>query len=255
MSSASTMSMPSTFFVVGSAAIDNPDVVRRILADGNEIGVHTLTHADLGSAPPWRQQLEVQGDQQVIAGITGQAATLLRPPYSSENDAVRDGTWTAMRTAATGLPTALTTKDSEDWRRPGVAAIEQNLAPSGPKGRSLMHDGGGDRDRTVAALDSSSRSSRIKVSGSRRRATPSGSLAWAMPQRGNRSAEPRWMGNTAQRLLHHRHLVGARCGRNCDGGPGRRSSPWWCSQRATESGATLRAAGRSRRRVDVPAPA
>ncbi len=146
----------ATFFVVGSAAIDNPDLVRRILADGNEIGVHTLTHADLGSAPAWRQQLEVQGAQQAIAGITGHAATLLRPPYSSENDAVTDGTWSAMRaTAAQGYLTVLTTKDSEDWQRPGVAAIERNLAPSGPQGQVLlMHDGGGDREQTVAALDS-----------------------------------------------------------------------------------------------------
>lgn len=146
----------ATFFVVGSAAIDNPDLVRSILADGNEIGVHTLTHADLGSAPPWRQQLEVQADQQAIAGITGRAATLLRPPYSSENDAVRDGTWSAMRAAADqGYLTVLTTKDSEDWQRPGVATIERNLAPSGPQGQVLlMHDGGGDREQTVAALDS-----------------------------------------------------------------------------------------------------
>jgi cellulose synthase/poly-beta-1,6-N-acetylglucosamine synthase-like glycosyltransferase/peptidoglycan/xylan/chitin deacetylase (PgdA/CDA1 family) len=146
----------ATFFVVGSAAIDHPDLVRSILADGNEIGVHTLTHADLGSAPAWRQQLEVQGDQQAIAAITGRAATLLRPPYSSENDAVTDGTWSAIRTAADqGYLTVLTTKDSEDWRRPGVATIERNLAPSGPQGQILlMHDGGGDRDQTVSALDS-----------------------------------------------------------------------------------------------------
>jgi cellulose synthase/poly-beta-1,6-N-acetylglucosamine synthase-like glycosyltransferase/peptidoglycan/xylan/chitin deacetylase (PgdA/CDA1 family) len=146
----------ATFFVVGSAAIDHPDLVRSILADGHEIGVHSLTHADLGSAPAWRRQLEVQGDQRAIAGITGRAATLLRPPYSSENDAVRDGTWSAMRTAADqGYLTVLTTKDSEDWQRPGVATIERNLAPSGPQGQILlMHDGGGGRDQTVAALDS-----------------------------------------------------------------------------------------------------
>lgn len=146
----------ATFFVVGSAAIDNPDLLRRITAEGHEIGVHTLTHTDLGSAPAWRQQLEVQGGQQAIAGITGHAATLLRPPYSSESAAVRDGTWRAMITAADqGYLTVLTTKDSEDWRRPGIAAIERNLAPSGPQGQILlMHDGGGDRDQTVAALDS-----------------------------------------------------------------------------------------------------
>lgn len=146
----------ATFFVVGSAAIDNPDLVRRIVAEGHEIGVHTLTHADLGSAPAWRQQLEVQGDQQAIAGMTGRTATLLRPPYSSENDAVTDGTWSAMQTVADqGYLTVLTTKDSGDWQRPGVAAIERNLAPSGPQGQILlMHDGGGDREQTVAALDS-----------------------------------------------------------------------------------------------------
>ncbi|HEY8701965.1 MAG TPA: bifunctional polysaccharide deacetylase/glycosyltransferase family 2 protein [Arthrobacter sp.] len=146
----------ATFFVVGSAAIDNPDIVRRIIADGHEIGVHTLTHTDLGTAPAWRRQLEVQGAQDAIVGITGHAASLLRPPYSSENDAVTDGTWSAMEASADeGYLTVLSTIDSEDWRRPGVATIEQNLTPSGPQGQVLlMHDGGGDREQTIAALDS-----------------------------------------------------------------------------------------------------
>jgi cellulose synthase/poly-beta-1,6-N-acetylglucosamine synthase-like glycosyltransferase/peptidoglycan/xylan/chitin deacetylase (PgdA/CDA1 family) len=146
----------ATFFVVGSAAIDHPDLVRRIIAEGHEIGVHTLTHADLGTVPPWRRQLEVQGAQSAVIGITGQAASLLRPPYSSESDAVTNGTWSAMQTVAgQGYLTVLSTVDSEDWRRPGVVAIEKNLVPSGVKGQVLlMHDGGGDREQTVAALDS-----------------------------------------------------------------------------------------------------
>ena len=146
----------ATFFVVGSAAIDHPGLVRRIVADGNELGVHTLTHTDLGSAPAWRRQLEVQGAQSAIIGITGQAASLLRPPYSSENNAVTNGTWSAMQAVADqGYLTVLSTVDSEDWRRPGVAAIERNLSPSGSRGQVLlMHDGGGNRAQTVAALDS-----------------------------------------------------------------------------------------------------
>lgn len=145
----------ATFFVVGSAAVENPDLVRRIVTDGNEIGVHTLTHVDLGSAPAWRQQLEIQGDQQVIAALTGQTAALLRPPYSSENDALTDGTWASVRAAAAqGYLTVLTSMDSEDWRRPGVAQIEKNLTTPGVNGQVvLMHDGGGDRSQTVAALD------------------------------------------------------------------------------------------------------
>ncbi|CAN7362529.1 bifunctional polysaccharide deacetylase/glycosyltransferase family 2 protein [Arthrobacter sp. LjRoot14] len=147
----------ATFFVVGSAAIDNPDLVRRIIAEGHEIGVHTLTHTDLGTAPSWRRELEVQGAQEAIAGITGQATSLLRPPYSSGNDAINDNTWSAMRTSADeGYITVLSSVDSEDWRRPGAAAIERNLALSGPQGQVLlMHDGGSDRAETVAALDSS----------------------------------------------------------------------------------------------------
>ncbi|MGW9412703.1 bifunctional polysaccharide deacetylase/glycosyltransferase family 2 protein [Arthrobacter cupressi] len=147
----------ATFFVVGSAAIDNPDLVRRIVAEGHEIGVHTLTHADLGNAPQWRRQLEVQGAQKVITGITGQSASLLRPPYSSGNAAVNDATWSAMQDLADeGYLSVFSTLDSKDWQRPGAAAIEQKLAAPGRQGQVvLMHDGGGDRADTVAALDSS----------------------------------------------------------------------------------------------------
>lgn len=146
----------ATFFVVGSAAIENPDLVRRIMAEGHEIGVHTLTHADLGTADEWRRQLEVQGAQDAIMGITGHAASLLRPPYSSGNGAVAGGTWSAMQASADeGYLTVLSSLDSGDWRLPGVGDIERNLAPSGPQGQViLMHDGGGDREQTVAALDS-----------------------------------------------------------------------------------------------------
>ncbi|WLQ05953.1 bifunctional polysaccharide deacetylase/glycosyltransferase family 2 protein [Arthrobacter oryzae] len=146
----------ATFFVVGSAAIDNPELVRRIIAEGHEIGVHTLTHTDLGTAPSWRRELEVQGAQEAITGITGQATSLLRPPYSSGNEAINDSTWSAMRTSSDeGYITVLSTVDSQDWRRPGVETIERNLALSGPQGQVLlMHDGGSDREQTVAALDS-----------------------------------------------------------------------------------------------------
>ena len=145
----------ATFFVVGTAAIDHPDLVRRMVDEGHEIGVHTLTHVDLGSAPPWQQELELQGSQQAIVGITGSKAALMRPPYSSENEAVTDGTWAAIRAGAEdGYLTVLTTLDSEDWRHPGVEAIQQNLTPTGSDGQIvLMHDGGGDRSETVDALD------------------------------------------------------------------------------------------------------
>ena len=146
----------ATFFMVGSAAVENPDLARRIVDEGHEIGVHTLTHADLGRSPDWRRQLELQGAQQVIMGVTGQAASLLRPPFSSGNTAVNDSTWSSIRAAADeGYLTVLSTKDSQDWKQPGAASIERNLAVSGNRGQVLlMHDSGGDRSQTVTALDS-----------------------------------------------------------------------------------------------------
>lgn len=145
----------ATFFVVGSAATDNPDVVRRIVAEGHEIGLHTLTHTDLGTAGQWQRELEVEGAQDTVVGITGQAVSLLRPPFSSENGSVTDGTWSAMKALADqGYLTVLSSLDSGDWRQPGVNAIEGSLAAAGREGEVvLMHDGGGARDQTVAALD------------------------------------------------------------------------------------------------------
>jgi cellulose synthase/poly-beta-1,6-N-acetylglucosamine synthase-like glycosyltransferase/peptidoglycan/xylan/chitin deacetylase (PgdA/CDA1 family) len=146
----------ATFFVVGSAAVDNPDLLRRIVAEGHEVGVHTLTHTDLGPAPDWRRELEVQGGQDAIVGVTGQAASLLRPPYTAGNGAITDSMWSALRGLADeGYLTVLSSMDSKDWQTPGAGAIEDNLTPSGPQGQVvLMHDGGGDREQTVAALDS-----------------------------------------------------------------------------------------------------
>ncbi|HKU01988.1 MAG TPA: glycosyltransferase [Arthrobacter sp.] len=145
----------ATFFVVGSAAVEHPDLVRRIVAEGHEVGVHTLTHTDLGTAPEWRRELEVQGGQDAIVGVTGQAASLLRPPYTAGNSAITNSMWSAMHGLADqGYLTVLSSLDSEDWQTPGAKAIEANLTPTGPQGQVvLMHDGGGDREQTVTALD------------------------------------------------------------------------------------------------------
>jgi cellulose synthase/poly-beta-1,6-N-acetylglucosamine synthase-like glycosyltransferase/peptidoglycan/xylan/chitin deacetylase (PgdA/CDA1 family) len=146
----------ATFFVVGTEVAAHPALVRQILADGNQIGIHTFTHANLGAIPGWQRSLELREAQLALAGATGQTSSLLRPPYSSVNDALDNQDWNAVETAGRhGYLTVLTTQDSEDWQRPGVATIVANATPHGSAGQIvLMHDGGGDRAQTVAALDS-----------------------------------------------------------------------------------------------------
>jgi peptidoglycan/xylan/chitin deacetylase (PgdA/CDA1 family)/glycosyltransferase involved in cell wall biosynthesis len=144
----------ATFFVVGTEAARHPDLVRRIVADGHEVGVHTLTHADLAAIPGWRRSLELRDSQLILAGTAGVTTSLLRPPYASSNAAIHDRSWAAIRQARElGYLTVLSNRDSQDWRRPGVARIVANSMPKGDAGQIvLMHDGGGDRSQTVAAL-------------------------------------------------------------------------------------------------------
>jgi cellulose synthase/poly-beta-1,6-N-acetylglucosamine synthase-like glycosyltransferase/peptidoglycan/xylan/chitin deacetylase (PgdA/CDA1 family) len=148
----------ATFFVVGTQIAAHPQILRQIVTDGHEVGVHTFTHADLGLVPPWRQSLELNETQLVVAGATGQTTSLMRPPYSSSNNALTNDEWAALRNAAgRGYLTVLTTLDSQDWRRPGVDHIVANATPKGSGGSRghtlLMHDAGGDRAQSVAALE------------------------------------------------------------------------------------------------------
>lgn len=144
----------ATFFVTGDAAIENPDLVRRIVDEGHEIGIHTLTHADLAAAPTWQRRLEIRAAEKTIAGITGQAPALLRLPYTSRNEDVTNDQYSAMRTAADeGYLSVLTTVDSGDDERPGAEAIAEKLTQPGLRGQTvLMHDGGGNRSQSVQAL-------------------------------------------------------------------------------------------------------
>ncbi|WP_245828156.1 bifunctional polysaccharide deacetylase/glycosyltransferase family 2 protein [Micromonospora avicenniae] len=145
----------ATFFVVGARVNEHPELVRRILAEGHEIGSHTFTHADLSAAPAWRRELELSLTRKAIASATGREVTLLRPPYSSLPSALTGADYHALRTAAgSGHVAVLADLDTRDWQRPGAAQIVKAATPADGRGAVvLMHDGGGDRDQTVAALD------------------------------------------------------------------------------------------------------
>jgi len=147
--------VPATFFDVGTMAQAHPELVRREVADGHVVGNHTFSHLDSATIAAWRARWEVQADQWVLAGITGRTPMLFRSPYGG-NDIVRE---VGTRTASDGLAQQLGlhevdwTVDPEDWARPGVQHIV-DVATSQPAPRTivLLHDAGGDRSQTVAAL-------------------------------------------------------------------------------------------------------
>ena len=147
--------VPATFFVVGSEAARHPGIVDDLHRQGFELGNHTFTHADVSSLPKWSRSLEIGATENAIAGAAGVRALLFRPPYSSTTDAVsRPEAGVLGRVAQKGYVIALSDFDGRDWdRRRSVEEIVHGALPRGTRGGIvLLHDGGGDRARTLAAL-------------------------------------------------------------------------------------------------------
>jgi cellulose synthase/poly-beta-1,6-N-acetylglucosamine synthase-like glycosyltransferase/peptidoglycan/xylan/chitin deacetylase (PgdA/CDA1 family) len=144
----------ATFFEIGSEAARYPDIVRRLVRDGNEIGNHTFTHVLLGGLPTWERRMQIDLTEASIAGITGHYARLIRPPYSATPDAVTPQDERELAAlAGRRYYIVLANYDSKDWERPGVARIVANATPPGRAGGIVMlHDGGGDRSQTVRAV-------------------------------------------------------------------------------------------------------
>jgi cellulose synthase/poly-beta-1,6-N-acetylglucosamine synthase-like glycosyltransferase/peptidoglycan/xylan/chitin deacetylase (PgdA/CDA1 family) len=147
--------VPATFFVVGSQVARYPQLAADLVKDGNELGVHTFTHSDMTKLPAWQRTMEYSQTQMAIAAAAGVKTSLLRFPYSSSADALDDRTWPlAVEAGGQGYLTIFTDVDSLDWTRPGVDGIARAATPpDGAGGVVLMHDAGGDRAETVAALD------------------------------------------------------------------------------------------------------
>lgn len=145
--------VPATFFVIGSQVAERPGLVRRMAADGDDIGVHTFTHPDLGAVPTWRERMELSQTQHVLAAIAGHNTNLLRLPFSSTPSALSGLEVEALRRAG-NYRAVFTDLDTRDWERPGVAAIVASATPHSSAGNIVMlHDGGGNRAETVAALE------------------------------------------------------------------------------------------------------
>jgi peptidoglycan-N-acetylglucosamine deacetylase len=146
----------ATFFVVGQMAARNPGVVRDLVESGQEIGIHTFSHPDLVYRSKDRIDRELAQTQVALAGAAGIKTSLVRPPYSSFADALDNLSWPVVKYLGTkGYITAFNDVDGLDWQRPGAQAIVENATPSSDDRGAivLLHDSGGDRSQTVAALD------------------------------------------------------------------------------------------------------
>ncbi|CAM5598123.1 Cellulose synthase/poly-beta-1,6-N-acetylglucosamine synthase-like glycosyltransferase/peptidoglycan/xylan/chitin deacetylase (PgdA/CDA1 family) OS=Streptomyces albaduncus OX=68172 GN=FHS32_000032 PE=4 SV=1 [Streptomyces griseoloalbus] len=145
----------AVFFVTGTMTSRYPDLVKRMVDEGHEVGLHTFNHPDLALQSKKRIDWELSQNQLAITGAAGIRTSLFRPPYSSFSDAMDNESWPVTQyIGSRGYLTVVNNTDSEDWKRPGVDEIIRRATPKDGKGAIvLMHDSGGDRSQTVAALD------------------------------------------------------------------------------------------------------
>jgi peptidoglycan/xylan/chitin deacetylase (PgdA/CDA1 family) len=143
----------ATFFVVGARVVEKPDLLRAAAEDGHYIGNHTYTHPHLAGFTQAAFDDELNKTAAVVQQTAGDLFTqdgrmhLMRPPYGSVDDN------TAPWARQLGYDMVLWDIDPNDWDMPGIQAIVSKvLADAKPGAIVLLHDGGGDRSQTVAAL-------------------------------------------------------------------------------------------------------
>ncbi|MFE6866707.1 polysaccharide deacetylase family protein [Kitasatospora sp. NPDC057692] len=137
----------ATFFEIGRNVAANPAVTRQVAAQGHSVQNHSWSHPDLRNVSKSAFQYQVTATDERIRAETGTTPTCLRPPYGGVNGTVRSAA------AGLGKSIQLWSVDPQDWARPGRAAIERRVLNAVKPGSVvLLHDGGGDRGQTVAAL-------------------------------------------------------------------------------------------------------
>lgn len=152
--------VPATFFVIGENALVRPELLRRMVADGDEIGNHTYTHPNLANATDSGTSLELNATQRLVEAFTGHSMTLFRAPYFGDAEpTTADELQPALNAQAAGYTIVGLHVDPNDWQNPGTDAIvkqviDQVHGASDESSRNviLLHDGGGNRAQTVAAL-------------------------------------------------------------------------------------------------------
>jgi peptidoglycan/xylan/chitin deacetylase (PgdA/CDA1 family) len=130
-----TKGVRATFFVVGTNAAAQPDLLSRMIAEGHVVGNHTEDHPDLSKLDAATIRSEIEQVNDTVEAATGQRPVLLRPPYGATNDTVADVA------AELGMAQILWNVDPEDWKDRDSAIVQDRvLAATGPGDIVLSHD-------------------------------------------------------------------------------------------------------------------
>ena len=156
----------ATFFVIGRNVEAHIPLMRRIVEDGNLVGNHTFTHPNLALTSDFVTKLEIDANQRLIEAILNRRSFFFRPPYFGDAEPTTNDELVPVDIASKrGYVTVGLHIDAEDWQPISAQQIIRNVVDQRYYGgvvtagglRSggnviLLHDGGGNRSQTVAAL-------------------------------------------------------------------------------------------------------
>ena len=153
------------FFMIGEVAGDNVSVMQRVFDEGHEIGNHTFTHPDISEISDEQVKLQLNLTERLFASKLGVNPLYFRPPYSIDQEPdTNDQAAPIDRIQRLGFLIIGDKIDTDDWfehPRKTPQEITDNIFkqiadmethPWTKGSIILMHDGGGDRSATVAAL-------------------------------------------------------------------------------------------------------
>ncbi|MBW3637005.1 MAG: polysaccharide deacetylase family protein, partial [Armatimonadetes bacterium] len=133
-----------TFFMVGSMVRAYPEMAQRVRNAGHATASHSWSHPRAPRAP----HIEVERTDAVMKRVLGAPNTLFRPPYGLLHNGMADA---AMKR---GQNVVIWSSFGADWDKNATSATiaAKVLRHAAPGGIALLHDGGGHRGPTVAAL-------------------------------------------------------------------------------------------------------
>ncbi len=166
---------PATFFVIGQNMQNWPSLVKREVAEGHVVGSHSFTHPNIGAIPTFLVDGELNSTQRLFEVVTGRTMRFFRPPYFGDAEADGPGEFVAMLKAqALGYLIVGLRIDTDDWcpnhgpvptsgacagglttAQGIIGKVVDRLSDTDPETAGqvvLLHDSGGDRSMTVAAL-------------------------------------------------------------------------------------------------------
>lgn len=148
--------VPAAFFMVGSNMLRAPGIVQRVVDEGQEVGSHTFFHDQFERLPDLRQRLDLNAVQRLLVALTGRGTVLFRFPYGRGDGPLTDEEARPMVILkAQGYLAVGSEIDAPDWAgltAPQIVDFIRSALKEDGGTVIVMHDSGGDRSATVAAL-------------------------------------------------------------------------------------------------------